>query len=222
MRTVAFCEVEPFCRAVLKKHWPDVPILGDVRNAWFPAADVISGGFPCQDISRAGKRAGLAGTNSGLWREFLRAICMVRPLYAIVENVAALLGRGLGDVLGDLAECRYDAEWNCLQASDVGLPHARERIWIVAHRDGLRKLQPRWGLTDERRWVGDEDQAIDWVLSRGGILRSHDGIPAGLDRIGPLGNAVVPQIPEIIGRPIMNAVTPTHREQQQYQRQSQS
>src|SRR5690606_13124048 len=100
-------------------------------------ADVVCGGFPCQDISNAGKRAGITGERSGLWRELVRAIRVVRPKYAIVENVAALLGRGMGTVLGDLAESGYDAEWDCIPASAVGAYHERDRLWIVAYIAGV-------------------------------------------------------------------------------------
>src|SRR5689334_19048711 len=109
MRTVAFCEINPFCRRVLAKHWPSIPVFPDVCTldakslAGVGAIDVIVGGFPCQDVSHAGKRAGLSGTRSGLYRELVRAIRVVRPKHAIVENVAALLGDGMGTVLGDLA-----------------------------------------------------------------------------------------------------------------------
>jgi DNA (cytosine-5)-methyltransferase 1 len=205
MRTVAFCEIEPYCRAVLKKHWPDIPIYDDVRTLEPIECDVICGGFPCQNISSAGDKQGIDGPRSGLWLEYARLIRDIRPKYAIVENVSALLSRGMGDVLGDLAEIGYDAEWQCVPAYSAGLPHARDRVWIVAYPNGVRELQPGWGLEHERRWTGDRGQAIDWVLSGGGVLRSHDGIPAGLDRIGPLGNAVVPRISEIIGRAIMQA-----------------
>jgi len=210
MRTVAFCEREPYCQAVLRKHWPDVPIYDDVRtltadrlHADGIAVDLICGGFPCQDISLAGKGAGLAGERSGLWREYARIIGEVRPRYVVVENVAALLGRGLGDVLGDLAALGFDAEWHCIPASAVGLPHARERVWVVAYRDGDRQLQPDWGISHERGWSGNRREAVDWILSSGGILRSHDGVPSGLDRIAAVGNAVVQQIPQILGRAIL-------------------
>lgn len=93
--------------------------------------EVICGGFPCQDISNAGRRAGITGERSGLWRQLLRTIRLVRPLYVIVENVAALLYRGMGVVLGDLAESGFDAEWGCISANDLGAPHLRERIWII-------------------------------------------------------------------------------------------
>ena len=112
MRTVAFCEIDPFCRRVLAKHWPEVPCAEDITKRQFipGEADIICGGFPCQDLSTAGNGAGLAGERSGLWRELLRAIRVVRPKFAVVENVAALLSRGLGTVLGDLAKVGYDAE----------------------------------------------------------------------------------------------------------------
>ena len=95
--------------------------------------DIICGGFPCQDISVAGKGAGIEGSRSGLWSEYARIISEVRPRYVIVENVAALLGRGLERVLGDLAALGFDAEWHCIPASAVGAPHRRDRVWIVAY-----------------------------------------------------------------------------------------
>jgi len=138
-KTVAFCEIEEFPRRVLAKHWPDVPIHRDVRELkaeHVGPIDVICGGFPCQDISTAGKGAGLAGERSGLWREYARLVGEIRPRYVIVENVAALLGRGLGTVLGDLAALGYDAEWHCIPASAVGAPHRRDRVWIIACAGG--------------------------------------------------------------------------------------
>ena len=137
MRVVAHCELDAFCRRVLAKHWPSVPCHDDVTTREFTEgeADVICGGFPCQDVSAAGKRAGLAGTRSGLYRELVRAFRVVRPKILIVENVAALLSDGLGTVLGDLAESRDCGwiEWDSVPASAVGAPHERERVWIVAH-----------------------------------------------------------------------------------------
>jgi DNA (cytosine-5)-methyltransferase 1 len=127
-------EIDPFCQRVLAKHWPNAERFEDVRRVrTFPPADVICGGFPCQDISNAGDRAGISGERSGLWRQLARAIRMVRPKYALVENVAALLGRGMGRVCGDLAARRYDAEWDCIPAAAVGAHHQRDRIWILAY-----------------------------------------------------------------------------------------
>jgi DNA (cytosine-5)-methyltransferase 1 len=140
-RTVAFCEIDPFCQAVLRKHWPDVPIHSDIRTfdgkEFVGRVDVVCGGFPCQDISGAGKGAGITGARSGLWTEFARIIGEVRPRYVIVENVAMLLSRGLGRVLGDLAALGYDAEWHCIPASAIGAPHRRDRVWIVAYPGGV-------------------------------------------------------------------------------------
>ena len=141
-------ERDPFARSVLARHWPDadrsvedVTIAGAANLA---PVDLICGGFPCQDISTAGKGAGLAGERSGLWFEYLRIVRELRPRVVVVENVAALLSRGLDTVLGGLAEAGYDAEWFCLRASDVGAPHRRERLFVVAHRvgDGLQGVEP--------------------------------------------------------------------------------
>lgn len=140
-QTVAFCENEPFPAAVFAQHWPGIPNLEDVTTAEFTEgmADVVVGGFPCQDLSDAGLRAGLSGERSGLYRELVRAIRVVRPKHAIVENVAALLNRGMGTVLGDMAEIGYDLEWDCVPAEVVGAPHERDRVWIVAHANDQRQ-----------------------------------------------------------------------------------
>jgi DNA (cytosine-5)-methyltransferase 1 len=214
MRTVAFCEIDPYCRAVLRKHWPDVPIFEDVCKLTAAAVDgidVICGGFPCQDISSAGNKAGLGGLRSGLWREYARLVGEIRPKYAIVENVSDLLSRGIGDVLGDLAALGFDAEWHCIPASHVGLPQPRDRLWIIAYsssgrrkgraeRDRERPLLERWPDDDG---LGMAQRRARQATSR--IRRMDDGLPNGVHRLRALGNAVVPQIPEIIGRAIMQA-----------------
>jgi len=301
MRTVAFCEIEPFCRRVLKKHWPEVPIYDDIRELTAErlagdgiSVDLICGGFPCQDISVAGKGAGIDGARSGLWKEYARLIGEIRPRYVIVENVAALLGRGLSRVLGDLAEIGYDAEWHIISAADVGAPHRRERVWIVAYpgRDGgesdggfgqladsagagqgdeEKRERVRDAAGGRREDVADPGHAkpsgriqvaegqqfsggrqtwgefasccvmADTICKRqpgswesfnashtapliqgkanhafneriGGIWatepnvgRVANGVPSRVDRLRGLGNAVVPQIPELIGRAIMDA-----------------
>lgn len=218
MRTVAFCEVEPYCRAVLAKHWPDVPCYPDVRELTAARLDsdgihidVICGGFPCQDISSAGKGAGLAGARSGLWRDFARLIGELRPQFAIVENVSALLARGLGEVLGELAEIGYDAEWHCIPAAHVGAPHRRDRVWIVAYPQGER-LEGRPAVWDEIATAGlrllssgqgEPCGATHWAIEPH-VGRVAHGVSARVDRLKSLGNAVVPQIPEIIGRAIMS------------------
>ena len=246
MRTVAFCEIEQFACRVLAKHWPGVPIAGDVRDREFirGEADIIVGGFPCQDVSLAGKRAGVAGGRSGLYREVLRAIRLVRPKFAVMENVAALLGFGMGVVLGDVAEDGLDAEWDCLSAGELGAPHGRDRVWItLADSDQLQRSQRRakgagWWLWRPEEIEATRDANGDWQLEPprllGDIRRRaddaarcgtwwadnwqekfealrgmDDGVPTRLDRsaiasgIKTLGNAVVPQIPQIIGEAIM-------------------
>lgn len=139
MRTVWQVEMDDYASKILERHWPDALRFRDVREVGshnLPPVDLICGGFPCQDISFAGKGAGIAGERSGLWSEFARIVRELRPRYVVVENVAALLARGLGVVLGDLAACGYDAEWDCIPAAAVGAHHLRDRIFIVAYAHG--------------------------------------------------------------------------------------
>lgn len=216
-QTVAFCEIEPFCRRVLAKHWPKVPIYEDVRELTAAtlgrdgiAVDVICGGFPCQDISSSGGKSGLDGEQSGLWSEYMRLIRDIRPEYAIMENVSDLLSRGLGGVLGDLAQSRYDAEWHSVGASFVGLPQARERVWVIAYpHKGGRGRGKEWhsegpilvlGHDNDRLALG-QCRARD---ARSWVRRANDGLPNRSHRVGAVGNSVVPQITEIIGRAILS------------------
>jgi DNA (cytosine-5)-methyltransferase 1 len=139
-KTVAFCEQDEHCHKVLRKHWKDVPIFNDVRKLSYETLKergidrptVITGGFPCQDISLAGRGEGIVGKRSGLWSEFARLIEDVRPKWAIIENVSALRSKGLTLVLQDLNEIGYDAEWHCIPCSAIGGLHRRDRIWIIA------------------------------------------------------------------------------------------
>jgi DNA (cytosine-5)-methyltransferase 1 len=218
MRTVAFCECEPFCKAVLKKHWPEVPIYDDVQSLTADRltsdgirVDVICGGFPCQDISFAGAGEGLTGKRSGLWYEFHRLIEEIKPRYAVIENVSALRFRGLDAVLGSLAQIGYDAEWHCIPASAVGAPHRRDRIWIVAYPASQRvegrranwEQKPQVPLTKEVLGCHrTECRAANWEIEPA-VGRVADGVPARTHRLKALGNAVVPQIPKMIGRAIM-------------------
>ena len=229
--TVAFCEIEEFPRRVLAKHWPEVPCYHDVRTLTADvlrrdgiAVDVITGGFPCQDLSVAGKQRGMGeGTRSGLWSEIVRLIGELRPRYVIVENVANLLsgpsqkrGGWFGRVLGDLAECGYDAEWENIPASALGAPHRRERVWIVAYANGNRLeknaaeaiLFDAAGFSKLPGRLGEMDSPSIWNLPRpiGAIpVALGDGLPEWLGDIKGAGNAVVPQIPELIGRAILQA-----------------
>jgi DNA (cytosine-5)-methyltransferase 1 len=212
METVAFCEIEEYPRKVLAKHWPNVPCYSDVRelNATRLAADgitgidLICGGFPCQDISTAGRGAGIDGERSGLWREYARLIGEIRPGFVIVENVSALLGRGLSRVLGDLAEIGYDAEWHCIPASCVGACHHRNRIWIIANP--YKTQRQRRSLSSRIYQEHANTSYSCWGKDKSGVERTLDGVPDWMDRVGALGNAVVPQIPEIIGRSIIKSL----------------
>jgi len=205
MKTVAFCEVDKKCQAVLKKHWPGVPIFDDVSNLKGEdieeTVDVICGGFPCQDISLAGKGAGLEGSRSGLWSEFKRLIEEIKPKYAIIENVSALRSRGLDQVLREISEIGYDAEWHCITAASIGAPHRRDRIWIISYPNS-EGLQGQWEITGR---ISEELQDISylrWWQVEPDVGRVAHGIPNRVDRLKQLGNAVVPQIPELIGRAI--------------------
>lgn len=192
--TVAFCEIEPFPRKVLAKHWPEVPIYDDVRTLTadrltadgIAGIDVICGGFPCQDISTAGKGAGLAGERSGLWSEIARLVGELRPSYVIVENVSALLGRGLGTVLGDLAEVGYDAEWHCIPAAAVGAPHRRDRIWIVAYPKQIMDNAERIGCVarwnNNCQYDGNEFSAAGEIATI--LANAEGGVPESYNRRG--------------------------------------
>ncbi|MCP2080715.1 UNVERIFIED_ORG: DNA (cytosine-5)-methyltransferase 1 [Methylorubrum zatmanii] len=225
-KTVAFCEIELFPRRVLAKHWPEVPCYDDVRTLTADrlradgiAVDIICGGFPCQDISESNTRgAGLDGERSGLWFEYWRLLGEVRPTFAVVENTAALLGRGLDRVLGGLAQIGYDAEWHSIPASALGAPHDRDRVWIVAYpaqtqrgqivRD--RDLARQYCLLSQRAedasraaGVPEEAWSRPWRSTADHVRGLDDGIPCRLDGFNALANAVVPQIPELIGRAIL-------------------
>ncbi len=273
-------EINEHCQRVLAKHWPAVHRWSDIRTWPQPTAeyvDCIVGGFPCQDISYAGHGEGLAGERSGLWYEFARVIREMGPRYVVVENVSALLTRGIDSVLGTLAAIGYDAEWDCVPASAVGAPHIRDRIWIVgysrserrntrwndnrsddrqesfatseqpsvlANANRTRKQQRQGNDEEQRRRPSDSGEAMANTDSERlpqrdeprGVATSHrrtrarrelervrathgrqqwevepdvgrvaDGIPARVDRIRGLGNAVVPQLAEWIGRRILAA-----------------
>lgn len=134
--TTQFVEIDPFCQKVLKKHFPKVPCHDDIKTftAYPGQYDVITGGFPCQDISVAGRREGITDqSRSGLFYELIRVIRLVRPKFVVMENVAAILNNGLDIVLGELSEAGYDAEWSIISASSLGASHRRSRWWCVAY-----------------------------------------------------------------------------------------
>lgn len=257
--TVWQVERDPFCRSVLERHWPNAKRFDDVCTVGvhnLEPVDVICGGFPCQDISYAGKGLGLSGERSGLWYEFARIVGEMGPRFVVVENVAALITRGIGDVLGTLSDLGYDAQWRTIRASDIGAPHRRERLFIVAHADRARELQSARGVREQRRRAVDVGKPMGnahkfngddgrhgtggngWEHAQQGTIQEHGlaqpclgrgahGIPARVDRwpAGPgqaqhaweaprtlekaeqraaklraLGNAVVPQVAEEIGK----------------------
>jgi DNA (cytosine-5)-methyltransferase 1 len=210
MKTVAFAEIDPWAAAVLKKHWPEIPNLGDVTEAKYPEAEVICAGFPCQDISSAGRRAGITGPRSGLWGQVVRAVRVVRPIVVALENVAALLNRGMGTVLGDLAALRYDAEWDCVQATAAGLPHSRDRVFIAAYaqRDKQSRPKPRLGTLGRMgRLIQPAPGNGDWQAALSALRRMDDGIQRSVDRTDCLRNAIVPQITAALGKSLIASVS---------------
>jgi len=159
-RTSAFCEISEQCRHILARNWPNVRSFRDIRTldaeqiASMGTIDAIAAGFPCQNISLAGDGAGLSGDRSILFWQVIRIVRVVRPRVVLLENVEALLGRGMGEVLGALASEGYDAEWDCIRAFDAGRPHVRKRIFIVAYAAGDRWGPGReGGLADGLAWL---------------------------------------------------------------------
>lgn len=211
-------EIEPYCWQVLHSHWPNIPKWDDVRT--FPPdlsaywnVDVIAGGFPCQDVSYAGPGGGLDGERSGLWREFARVVRAIRPAFVVVENVAALLERGIERVLGDLADIGFDASWEVLSACAFGAPHMRRRLFIVAYANGLDgRPRVRNPLAQQDRTL----QAIDgtprarasWqarLANPSELYGGADGLPFGRERNRAVGNSVSPIVAEWIARRIIEA-----------------
>lgn len=246
--TVAFCEINPKRRDDIRSVWGNVPVFEDVKDlsaASVGDVDVITAGFPCQDISTAGKRAGIHGNRTGLFSEVIRLARELRPAFIILENSADLLtgerGAWAGHVFGQLAEIGYDAEWHVIPASGLGAPHDRERVWIIAsdpssplrgdgrqlflgrrftrtgkaaaviaHHYRERELQSGWCFTDQRgRVVYHPEQAWPetWVNKLSQICGLDDGLSSGFstDTAERFGNSVIPQIPELIGRAILEA-----------------
>jgi DNA (cytosine-5)-methyltransferase 1 len=221
-RTVAFVEREPYCQAVLRSRWPGVPIHDDVCT-FRPArgsARVVSGGFPCQDISYAGDGAGLDGERSGLFYELARILDEVGPDFAVLENVAALLTRGMGDVLGTLSDLGFDAEWSVTSACSVGAPHMRQRVFIVAYADRLDGWpRVRDSLAQAFREVsaGDRFESAragyrQRLANPSALYRDADGVPFGMDRNRAIGNAVHPDQAAPIYQAIARCMNKVHRQ----------
>jgi DNA (cytosine-5)-methyltransferase 1 len=273
MRTVAFCEIDPYCRAVLRKHWPDVPIHEDIRklDGTRISADLVCGGFPCQPFSHAGKRRG-SEDDRHLWPQMCRVIAEVRPAWVVGENVPGIIGMELDNVLSDLEALGYSTRTFVVPAAAVDARHRRDRIWVVGYADSdgesvmPKHAEASWvqssvadpsrqrgavgrghrnmasapresqGDGEQRQRHGDaadhsgeavayasqphvEGQRLaigiqaergaigcpSWWLPEPDVGRVAHGVPSRMDRLKALGNAVVPQIPEIIGRAIMMA-----------------
>ncbi len=216
MRTVAFCEADAFCAGVLRRHWPGVPVYDDVRALsaarlradGVPWAEVLIGGFPCQDTSVAGRGGGLLGARSGLWSHMVRLVSECGPRWVVAENVPGLRGRGADRVLGELEAAGYACWPLVVGAVHAGAPHRRQRVWVVARRvaaDAAGAGLEVWecgaagaapGLPAERRggWAAEP-----------AVRRVGDGVPARVDRVRALGNAMVPANAAMIGRAIWAA-----------------
>jgi len=209
-----FSEVDPWAVELYQKRFPDAIPLGDIRGIdGLPKGEwVVTGGFPCVDISYAGKRAGIDGKQSGLWDEMRRIVGDIRPRYAVVENPAALLSGGIGRVLGDLAALGFNAEWDCIPAAAIGARHIRDRVFIVATPGEMDNTDSEYtrGIGRQARekgwWTADTTERPR--LGRGtwarepGVARVAYRVPHRVDRLRGLGNAIVPQIAELIFRSI--------------------
>ena len=214
-RTVAAIEIEDYPRRVLLQRQADgilprFPIWDDIKtfngHEWRGKVDVISGGFPCQDISQSNTTGTgvktIAGERSGLWSEMARIVGEVRPKYVFVENVPMLVGRGLTRVVSDLAEIRYDAKWIILGASDLGFNHRRKRIWVLATNDNKKRIQrksQRQILRESRQLWREDLRSIQDILERSDIpkpliRRMADGVSNGVDILKGVGNAQVPLV----------------------------
>jgi len=250
METVAFCEIEDYPVSILNKHWPDINVHRDIRKLdgkeYRNSVDVVCGGFPCQDLSVAGKQKGITGDRSGLYDAIIRIARVCKPRFIVLENVANLLARPdwFGYELGRLAKIGYDAEWEIIRASDVGAPHKRARVWIVAYptskfrnviEDNPRELSQSKKAPEPRNGSGSQNVAdsdserlkkcdtssqpdrpgqFTWGIAEGwgkswweiepNVGRVADGVPRRVDRLRGLGNAVVPQVAELVGRMIMD------------------
>lgn len=216
-KTVWQSEMDNHCRKVLRRHWPDAELFGDVREVGvtneIKAVDVICGGFPCQDLSSAregsgqGRGKGLDGKKSGLYREFIRIIKQVGPRGFVIENVPNLVNRGLETILGEVADLGYDAEWHIVSAASVGGPHLRKRLFIMGYANSTHPQ--RGGIPCG---VHEKDEDTDgnggWRPDKTwppepNFPRVANGVPDWSHRVKALGNAVVPKCSEVIGHRLL-------------------
>jgi DNA (cytosine-5)-methyltransferase 1 len=205
---VCAVEIEPYPRKVLLQRQrdgilPKFPIWDDIRTfdgtPWRGKVDVVCGGFPCQDISAAGKGAGITGERSGLWAEAARICRQIRPSYIFLENSPMLTIRGLGRVLGDLASMGYDARWGVLGADAVGLPHRRARIWVVADSIERRREQrkPKREAEGNISFMGEGQKPgchQQWREAEPAMVGVGDALASRVDRLFAVGNGQVPAV----------------------------
>jgi DNA (cytosine-5)-methyltransferase 1 len=210
--TKAWCEINPFCQRVLRNHFPEAEGFGDIIKTDFKKyankIDILTGGFPCQDISISGKGEGIYGIRSGLWSEYYRAIKEINPGYVVIENSTQLLRKGFEKILFDFSEIGYDAEWECISASDFGYPHIRKRLWVVAYPNVQRWKgilhHIKRSITEKNKKTNALDTQCHPFLqfeqsySQPAVFGMADGLPKRLDvvkRLGACGNALIPEIP---------------------------
>ena len=206
-QTICAVELDEYCRRILIQRQNDgslqskFPIWDDVctfdARPWRGRVDVVTGGFPCQDISSAGSKEGISGKSSGLWRQMARIVCEVRPRFVFVENSAMLTARGLGTVLADLAAMGFNARWGMLGASAVGAPHRRNRLWIMAYTNGngFDQRIARNDGSEKNAWSEHrlEHHRRSGLYATPGVCRMADGVAYRLDRLKAIGNGQVPQ-----------------------------
>ena len=219
-KTEAFCEIEPYCQRVLKKHWEDVPVYKDIKELTVEqlrtdgiVPDVVTGGFPCTNTSRAGNRQGIVGEDSQLWKELCRLIEETKPSWAIIENVSTLRSKVLTLVIQNLSEIGYMGEFHCIPCSAIGGLHRRDRIWLITYPRSKRLQRHSEGLEKPRQILTQE--TISLYRSRVGknqwspkhrVCRILNGIPNRIQRFKCLGNSIVPQIAELIGEAILKTI----------------
>jgi len=222
-RTIWHCEIDKYASAVLKKHWQNIPNFGDITKVRWedkPKPDVVCGGFPCQDISIAGKQRGIeGGARSGLWREFTRCLSITHPKYALVENVGRIQVKGIERIRKDLKELGYTVHPIEISANQIGAYSQRERVFFIAHTSSLGchncpsadkeyEIQNNevWGSSENirewagwKRWLNKVSQALDGEITQTDFYGMDDGLPSDMDRIRCLGNAVCPPVGKTIG-----------------------
>jgi DNA (cytosine-5)-methyltransferase 1 len=229
LETVQFVEIDKFCQKVLAKQFPGVPIHDDIKTfKWTGERPfILTGGFPCQDLSSAGSRKGIYAERSGLWGELFTQMCRIRPKFTLIENVTGLLSGDSGQwflrLLTEMAEGGFHVEWECVPASSVSAPHNRDRVYIVAYpsENGWLRIFAKASLTLKRNmgnnigadwfgcgdghWFGWQGENKKEILSEPFVVGEDDGLSRQMDRNSSLGNAIVPQVAYEIMKAIISA-----------------